>query len=116
MLELRLEEFLEVVLQLEEPWYVSNTDATPERVDIILSTRAKALVKCPVCGDLHKVHDKIERTWKHTDVCDAECYITAKIPRCNCPKCGIKQINIPWARGNVSYTKSFEDKAIRLMK
>jgi len=80
-------------------------------VDIYLSTRAKALVECPVCGERCKVHDRVQRTWR-----DAECFITAKIPRCECPKCGVKQLQVPWARENISFTESFERRAMSLMQ
>ena len=43
------------LLKLEEPWFVENVEATSECVDIYLSTRAKALVECPVCGDRCKI-------------------------------------------------------------
>lgn len=106
------------VLHLKEPWFVEEVSISDdqERVDVIVSTRAKALVVCTECGEKCKVHDRIERTWRHTDVCDSECFVTAKIPRCDCPRCGIRQIDVPWARDNVGYTKSFERKAISLMK
>jgi hypothetical protein len=37
-----------ILLKLEEPWFVEDVEATPERVDIYVSTRAMALVECPV--------------------------------------------------------------------
>ena len=31
------------LLKLEEPWFVENVEATSERVDVFVSTRAKVL-------------------------------------------------------------------------
>ena len=104
------------ILKLKEPWFVEDVEVTPERVSIFVSTRAKALVKCPLCGETCSIHDRIERTWRHTDVCDSKCFVTGKIPRCNCPKCGVKQLQVPWARENVSFTDSFEGRAMLLMQ
>ena len=104
------------ILKLKEPWFVEDVEVTPERVSIFVSTKAKALVKCPLCGETCSKHDRIERTWRHTDVCDSKCFVTAKIPRCNCPKCGVKQMQVPWARENVSFTDSFEGRAMLLMQ
>lgn len=104
------------ILKLKDPWFVENVETVDDIVRIAVSTRANALVACPVCGVRCKVHDRIERTWRHTDVCDSECFVTARIPRCDCPKCGVKQIAVPWARENVGYTKSFERKAMSLMR
>jgi len=105
-----------VILELEEPWFVEDVKVIYRHVDVTVSTRARALVACPVCGKMNKIHDRIELTWRHTDVCDSECFVTAGIPRCDCPKCGVKQIDVPWARNNVGYTKSFERKAMSLMR
>jgi len=103
------------ILKLKEPWFVEDVEVTPERVNIYVSTKSRALVKCPLCGESCSIHDHIERTWRHTDVCDSKCFVTAKIPRCNCPKCGVKQMQVPWARENVSFTDSFEGRAMLLM-
>ena len=104
------------ILKLKEPWFVEDVEVTPERVSIFVSTRTRALVKCPLCGETCSIHDRIERTWRHTDVCDSKCFVTAKIPRCNCQKCGVKQMQVPWARENVSFTDSFEGRAMLLMQ
>jgi transposase len=104
------------VLRLKEPWFVESVEAEPDLVTVRVSVRMGTLVRCPVCGTECKVKDRVERTWRHTDVCDSECLIRAGIPRANCPKCGVKQIDIPWARPNVGFTESFERKAVSLMR
>jgi len=106
------------VLKLREPWFVENVrlDEAEDIIRITVATRPKVLVACPVCGRKCKVHDKIERTWRHTDVCESECYIIAKIPRCDCPECGVKQTDVPWARENVGFTERFEQKAMSLLR
>ena len=104
------------LLKLEEPWFVENVEATSERVDVFVSTRAKALVACPVCGERYRIHDRAERTWRHSDMGEAECFITARVPRCDCPRCGVKQIPVPWAREFVGYTDYFERRAMSLMQ
>ena len=103
------------VLRLKDPWFVENVTAEPGLVTVTVSVRANSVIPCPVCGNVCKVHDRIERTWRHTDVCDSECLIKAGIPRSDCPKCGVKQIEVPWARENVGFTESFERKAMALM-
>jgi len=116
MLGPNVNEAFSILLKLEEPWFVEDTKVTSDRVNIYLSTRAKAPVECPVCGERCKVHDRVQRTWRDSDVRDAECFITAKIPRCECPKCGVKQIAVPWARENIGFTESFERRAMSLMQ
>ena len=55
-------EAFSIILKLKEPWFVENVDVTSERVNICVSTRAKALVECPLCGETCSINDRIERT------------------------------------------------------
>ena len=45
MLEPDANKIFTTLLNLEKPWFMENVDVTPERVDIHVSTRAKALVE-----------------------------------------------------------------------
>ena len=76
-------EIFRKVLKLREPWFVENVSLseTDDIVRITVATRPKVLVACPVCGQRCKVHDKIERIWRHTDVCESECYIIPEFDR-----------------------------------
>lgn len=71
---------------------------------------------CPECRIPLSIHDRRGRIWRHANYGDAVCYIHARIPRGQCSRCGrIRQLPIPWADPNVSYTRRFMDAAVECM-
>ena len=43
-------------------------------------------------------------------------FITAEVPRLNCPKCGVKQVRVAWAEDVSRFTELFEAFAIQVLK
>lgn len=43
-------------------------------------------------------------------------FITAEVPRLNCPKCGVKQVRVAWAEDASRFTELFEAFAIQVLK
>lgn len=86
------------LLHLTDPWRVSKVELSDDltRTDILVTTGRVKKFRCPECGELHPVYDKVKRTWRHMNVFQSELYVTANIPRVNCPKCGIRNIDISW--------------------
>lgn len=114
-----LQGYFTKLLMLSHPWRVTEVKLSDDltRTDIFVNTGRVKKVRCPECGELHPIYDRVRRTWKHTNMCQSESYVTADVPRVNCPKCGIRRIDVPWAESYVGYTKAFEELAlIRLRK
>jgi hypothetical protein len=44
------------------------------------------------------------------------CYITARVPRTNCPDHGVKRVLVPWAREGSGFTLLFEQAALMLAR
>jgi transposase len=63
-----------------------------------------------------KAHDFREKTWRHLNFFQHHCYITAHVPRTNCPEHGVKSINVPWARKGSHFTLLFEQAAMTLVR
>ena len=83
------------LLGLESPWEVTSVDLKMEeqRVDIALTHKRGSRVNCPECGDKCAVHDHSpERTWRHLDTMQFETRLKAKVPRSDCPECGVKTV------------------------
>jgi len=106
------------LLRLKTPWEVVDVKMSGDltRVDITLGVRYDRMVKCPCCGKMCNIHDRVRRTWRHLDIMSAECHITADIPRTKCGKCGVLQIGTPWASEYVSYTNEFETGTLGLLR
>jgi len=98
-------------LGLESPWFIKeiNFDCDKKRLDIIIDFKKGSKFSCPECGTEHcLIHDTKERTWRHLDFFQHQAYLTARVPRVSCGTCGVKQINVPWARKNTGFTLLFE--------
>jgi transposase len=61
------------------------------------------------------VHDTRQQTWRHLDFFQHQAFLHARTPRVTCPDCGVKQIDVPWARPGSGFTLLFEALAMTLM-
>lgn len=107
-------------LGLEEPWELLgqqlDTDKKPHELHLRVGARRGALFPCPECGEPCKAHDFKEMTWRHLNFFQHHCYVTASVPRTNCPDHGIKRIQVPWAREGSRFTLLFEHAALALVR
>ena len=89
-------------LGIAPPWKLVgqrlDTDKRPNELHIELAADRGAMFPCPDCGKACKAHDFGEFTWRHLNFFQHHCYITAKVPRTDCPDHGVKRIQVPWAR------------------
>jgi transposase len=101
-----------MALGIVSPWEVTEVSFSKEsnRLDITIDFQRGATFPCPVCGALSPAHDTTEKTWRHLNFFQYEAYLHARVPRVNCPNegCGVKQIQVPWARAGSGFTLLFE--------
>ena len=96
---------------LTPPWTVSRADFDPEahRLDIQIDFAPGSRFVCPVCGGADcSAYDTERKTWRHLNFFQHEAYLTARVPRVRCDKCGIKTVTVPWARPDSGFTLLFE--------
>jgi transposase len=113
-----LEEHYGLLLGLDASWRVVEVRLSLEeqRVELELTHRAGTLC-CPECGTLRAMHDRSPaRQWRHLDTTQFETVIVAPIPRTDCPTCGVKQVQVPWAEPQGRFTLLFEAFAIRVLE
>jgi len=112
------EEHYEQLLGLRSPWSVTNVDLNMEelRVDIYVEHGGQTSV-CPECGASCRIYDEAaERTWRHLDTMQFETLLHARTPRVECPKHGVKTVNVPWAGKHSRFTLLFEAFAVRVIQ
>lgn len=99
-----------MALGLSSPWYIERVefDAAGRRLDLFLNFTKGSRFACPECHEPSPVYDTSERRWRHLDFFQHQAYLTARVPRSNCPKCGVKQVAVPWARPDSGFTLLFE--------
>lgn len=109
-------ELFGLALGLSSPWYIEKVEFNAEgkRLDLFLDFKKGSRFACPECKELSPVHDTNERTWRHLDFFQHQAYLTARVPRSDCPKCGVKQVSVPWARPDSGFTLLFEALLLQL--
>ena len=103
-------DLFQAALGLSEEWIVVKTEfkAQEKRLDIFLDFAPGTQFQCPICATKNSVYDTTERTWQHLNFFQHATYIHARLPRVDCQKDGIKQIQVPWARERSGFTLLFE--------
>ena len=102
---------LQLALGLVPPWTVisSDFDAASRRLDIHLDFVAGSRFTCPSCGAGNcPAHDTEQMSWRHLNFCQHQAYLHARVPRVRCAGCGVKRVNLPWAREGGGFTLLFE--------
>lgn len=101
-----------MALGILHPWEVTEVDFSKEsnRLDITIDFQRGSTFACPVCGAPAPAYDTTEKAWRHLNFFQYEAYLHAWVPRVNCPNegCGVKQIQVPWARAGSGFTLLFE--------
>lgn len=112
-------ELFQMALGLTPPWQVSATEFDPisKRLDIRLDFPRGSTFSCPECEQAGlKAFDTAEKTWRHLNLFQHEAYLTARVPRTKCDKCGTHLVDVPWARSESGFTLLFEAMIMVLAK
>ena len=114
---MRDNDLFQLALGITSPWFVASSafDATKRRLDIALDFKAGSRFSCPECNASGcPVHDTVEKQWRHLDFFQHQAILTARTPRINCTKCGVRLVTVPWARPGSGFTLLFEGFAMAL--
>jgi len=107
-------------LGLSSQWEVTEVVFCPEekRLDITIDFPRGSTFTCPVCGvPGAKPYDSNDEKWRHLNFFQYTTYLHARVPRVKCPQgCGIKKVEVPWARPGSGFTLLFEALIMALVK
>ncbi len=112
-------QLFQMALALAHPWRVTHStfDAEGGRLDLHIDFDAGATFSCPECGAAGcKAHDAIEKRWRHLNFFQHEAYLHARTPRVRCAECGVRLVDVPWARAGSGFTLLFEALVMMLVK
>jgi len=104
-------DLFQLALVLRPPWQVVSCafDVDNRRLDIEIDFPRGSIFSCPSCGrEGCSAYDTERRTWRHLNFFQHEAYLTTRVPRVRCGKCGIKTVEVPWARSGSGFTLLFE--------
>ena len=107
-----------VALGLHSPWRVDRVDFDVEakELHLHLDFDRGSQFSCPVCTAGCKAYDRAPRTWRHLNFFEHKSFIHTDLPRVECPSCGVKVVDVPWARPASGFTLLFEAMVIILCK
>lgn len=107
------------LIGLHTPWQVTSVDLQIEdqRVVVHVDHPASCKFACPSCDQQRPLKDHAEqRSWRHLDTMQFQTVLVAKTPRTNCPACGVKTVNLPWAEPHGRFTLLFEAWAVKVLQ
>jgi transposase len=102
---------MQQALGLTPPWSVvrSNFDTKAGRLDVEIDFTPGSRFACPNCGAADcAAYDTQRKSWRHLNFFQHQTYLNARVPRVRCETCGIRQVNVPWARPDSGFTLLFE--------
>lgn len=103
-------------LGVESPWFVEsvafNTEA--KRLDIRLDFKRGS--RFEVDGVACPVHDTEQKTWRHLNFFQHECYLHARVPRVDTPDGRVLMVMPAWAGKLSGFTLLFEALVVQLCK
>src|SRR3546814_7413862 len=71
----------------------------PHELHLHLESDRGTTFACRECGRSCKAHDFGEFRWRHLNFFQHHCYITARVPRTDCPEHGVKRLRYPGRGG-----------------
>ena len=106
------------ILSVTSPWFVEsvNLDESDGTVHVYVGLDHENGLHCPLCGAKCSHYDSRPRTWRHLDSCQFKTLVHANIPRTQCKKHGVLQVDVPWAENRSSFTLLFESLVISWLK
>ena len=109
-----------LMLGLVPPWAVLsvNLDLNAKRLVLEVEYPRGHRAPCPEpgCGEQCSIKDhREERSWRHLDTMQFETQVRCRVPRSDCPRHGVKTIQVPWAGPRSQFTLLFERFAIEVL-
>ena len=117
---MQLETLFAEALAIRHPWKIESLsfDSSTKRLDIHVDFARGSTFehKDPKSDEIgqYKAYDKIEKTWRHLNFFEHECYIHAKVPRIKPKSGGITMIFPPWSGAVYGFTLLLEAMIIQM--
>lgn len=97
-------------LKLDDKYFIKDIQIDDNLKEILVTIDLKTQqIKCPECKGKTKIHDKLQKKWRHLDSEDYKVYILYKTPRSICQKHGVKLSEVTWAKRRHHFTKEMEN-------
>lgn len=88
--------------------WVDSVVFGPGEIVATLRRRSRKL-RCPCGFTTNARYDASIRRWRHLDLASCKLFLQAEVRRVDCPRCGVRTEQVPWARPKARHTRDFED-------
>ncbi len=115
-----MKELFEKALGIHKPWLIDDVkfDIKKRRLDIHINfeigSKFEYLSEEENISGVFGVYDTIEKTWRHLNFFEHECYLNCRVPRVKPEDGKIRQIDVPWAGKSNGFTLLFEALLMQL--
>lgn len=112
-------QLFEMALGVKSPWEITKvnfSEGFPEKelhIEIDFKKGAKFSDRS---GTLCGVHDTKEKTWRHLNFFQYECYLHCRVPRIKTKNGKICMVEVPWSRAGSGFTLLFEAFSMALIE
>ena len=119
---MELEQLFAKALGIEAPWKIVavkfDSTAKDKKLEISVDFERGSVFEYedPETGvkGSYKAYDKIDKTWRHLNFFEHECYLKANVPRIKPRDGGIKMIFPPWTGKVYGFTLLFEALVLQM--
>jgi transposase len=104
-------------LHINDPWFIKaiNFDEENKRLDIQIDfKRGAKFSPLDEPDKSYTAYDSVEKTWRHLNFFEHECYLHARVPRVKNGDGKVKLISPPWSGVVKGFTLLFEALIIQL--
>jgi transposase len=115
-----IDNLFEQALNVCKPWYITNIEFSDKekRLDIYIDFKKGSSFfyessEENINGN-YKVHDTINKTWRHLNFFEHETYLHARVPRIKTDNNKIRKIKVPWEGLHGGFTLLFEAFMLKL--
>jgi transposase len=116
---MKIEDLFKAALGLETPWFVELIEFKAKGNDgreLHIHLKHENNSKFSIENEFYTVYDHQERTWRHLNFFEHECYLYARVPRVKTKSGQVLLVEVPWAQPGSSFTLLFEAYAALLIK
>ena len=113
-------EIFALALNITAPWFIESVDfdLSSGRLSIFVDFKKGSVFSVSNTeGEVWEgsAHDTINKTWRHLNFFQHECYITARIPRVKNGSGQISRVSPPWEGKMNGFTLLFEALLLQLI-
>ena len=107
---MRDKELYRKILGIEAPWSVVDVELKLDEGEVLVYLKhgARKELRCPECGEAATGYDARPRRWRHLDTCQYRTVLVAEVPRVDCTRHGVRQIQVPWGEPGSRFTALYE--------